>query len=787
MASRALPWLAAFLLIGCASLTVSRFDSLFGPADPARFDVPATPLPGESYVQTIQPILDQRCVVCHACYDAPCQLKTTSWEGIARGASKTPVYDATRLLAATPTRLYVDAHKASEWRKGGFYSVLNERAQTPEANRTLGLMHRMLALKQQTPWPSNDKTHAALDLSPDRAAMCPSEAEMDAYERKVPQGGMPFGLPGLSQDEHQKLTRWIEQGAPYEGQAKLPAGINEQLAVWESFFNGNSLKEQLFARYAYEHLFLAHLYFEGDTERHYFKLVRSSTPPGQAVRIIPTARPVDDPRVTRVYYRLEREQESIVAKTHMPYLLNAKRMARWKALFLTPDYAVKALPAYTEETAANPFATFAALPVGARYRFMLDEAEFTIMGFIKGPVCRGQLALNVIEDQFWVSFLAPSDAYDQATDALLQEEQKLMQLPTGSRNTSLLAPWIRYGKLSARYNQAKNALIVKSLQRPENLNLNLVWDGSDGNNGGRNDNAALTVFRHFDSASVVKGFVGDEPKTAWIIGYPLLERIHYLLVANYDVYGNLGHQTNSRLYMDYLRAEGEFNFIAMLPKAQRIAVRDYWYRDVDNATREQVYGSPATTLNLESGVRYKTSDARLELMQQLKKQLAPALSTRLDWSQRTPKAVKPQLQPIVATRGTALQWLPETAVLVVELPDGKPLTYTLLRNTAHKNVSHLLGEKLALLPTEDTLTLLPGVVGSYPNAFYRARTSELSEFAAALGRLDSEQAYSAFARRWAVRRDNPDFWRFSDALHARHAQDEPISSGLLDYNRLEFR
>ena len=37
---------------------------------------------------------------------------------------------------------------------------------------------------------------------------------------------------------------------------------------------------------------------------------------------------------------------------------------------------------------------------------MLDEAQFTIMGFIKGPVCRGQVALNVIDDHFWVVFLS---------------------------------------------------------------------------------------------------------------------------------------------------------------------------------------------------------------------------------------------------------------------------------------------------------------------------------------------------------------------------------------------
>ena len=92
------------------------------------------------------------------------------------------------------------------------------------------------------------------------------------------------------------------------------------------------------------------------------------------------------------------------------------------------------------------------------------------------------------------------------------------------------------------------------------LTLDMIWDG-----GGVNQNAALTVFRHFDSATVVKGLVGEDPKTAWVIDYPLLERIHYLLVAGYDVYGNAGLQLFSRLYMDFLRIGGEFNFLYFLP------------------------------------------------------------------------------------------------------------------------------------------------------------------------------------------------------------------------------
>ncbi|MDQ7969308.1 MAG: fatty acid cis/trans isomerase [Oxalicibacterium faecigallinarum] len=770
------------LVTACTTFATAQYDNRYGAPDPTRHDQPKAPPTNLSYQQVIRPILNQRCVVCHACYDAPCQFKTTSWEGLARGASKTLVYDPARLTAATPSRLYIDADKASDWRGKGFFPMLNEQEDTPEANRSAGLMYRMLKLKQDHAWLQGDAAHAKMDISPTRANMCPAGVEMDAYEQNVPLGGMPFALPAVSDEEYRLLTRWLEMGAPYEGLAPLPAAVSTEVENWERFFNGDSNKERLFARYAYEHLFLAHLYFDSDTQRNYFKLTRSSTPPGQPIREIASARPVDDPKVARVYYRLAREREEIVSKTHMPYRLDAQRMARWRALFLTPRYDVPTLPGYSEQTAANPFDTFSALPVGARYRFMLDEAEFTIMGFIKGPVCRGQLALNVIQDQFWVTFLAPSDDYDRKVDSLLRQSSELAALPTGSHNSSILLPWLRYGRLQNEYLAARNELLREVIKKPSNLDLDLLWDGD-----GRNDNAALTIFRHFDGASVVKGFVGDTPKTAWVIGYPLLERIHYLLVANYDVYGNLGHQFNSRLYMDYLRAEGESNFIMLLPKKDRIAVRDDWYRDEGNPVREQVYGGPNTTLDMESGVRYSSNDSKRELLEQMRKRLARVINTDLDWKKNTPTSLHAGLGKLATVTGTSLQWMPESALLVVDMPDGQTRTFSLIRNTAHASVSHLLGEKQALVPEEDTLTLTPGIITSYPNALYRAKASELRLMADDLRKLHSEKDYAAFTQRWAMRRDNPQFWAFSDALHERFRKEQPKEAGILDYNRLEYR
>ena len=128
------------------------------------------------------------------------------------------------------------------------------------------------------------------------------------------------------------------------------------------------------------------LYFDHLDEPGFFEVVRSSTPTGQPIKVISTRRPFDDPGNDGLYYRIRPIVTSTLVKRHMPYALSPERLSRWQALFLEPDYEVAELPSYEPVAAANPFKTFSALPIGARYEFMLEEAQFTIMGFIKGPV-----------------------------------------------------------------------------------------------------------------------------------------------------------------------------------------------------------------------------------------------------------------------------------------------------------------------------------------------------------------------------------------------------------------
>ena len=385
-------------------------DRRYGPADPTRFDQPQAPAPGGvSYRADVAPILQQRCVVCHGCYDAPCQIKLGAWEGIARGGSKLVVYDADRLSEAAPTRLFVDAQLPSQWRDKGFFPVLNERAPTPEANLAASVLYRSLALKQQHPLPAQPVLGEGFDFSLDRANACPRVEQYDAFAAAI-----AAGRHALRPARAERRARWASSRAgsrpvrPMKAICRCRRCSGPQVRHWEAFLNGASNKERLMSRYLFEHLFLGHLHFDADPDAPALPagaLEHAAGPAGADHRHAPALRrprragvlvPAANPSARRCWPRR-------TCPTHW-----ARRAwtstAQW---FLAAGFEVGALPSYAIEVASNPFVAFRELPVDARYRFLLDEAQFFIMNFIKGPVCRGQMAVDVIEDHFWVFFVDP--------------------------------------------------------------------------------------------------------------------------------------------------------------------------------------------------------------------------------------------------------------------------------------------------------------------------------------------------------------------------------------------
>jgi hypothetical protein len=96
-------------------------------------------------------------------------------------------------------------------------------------------------------------------------------------------------------------------------------------------------------------------------------------------------------------------------------------------------------------------------------------------------------------------------------------------------------------------------------------------------------------------------------------------------------------------------------------------------------------------------------------------------------------------------------------------------------------------EAQELIPTENTLTVVPGFIGAYPNAIYRVRPDELAAFTATVAALGSEGDYRKLADRFAVRRTNPGFWAVSDQMLEAYLASAPLEAGILDYSRLENR
>lgn len=783
---------AVLLATGCASVAQIDFNSLFGTSSPQK-RVENAQLNDQfiqqaEFVHTqVEPILNSRCVVCHACYDAPCQLKMTSSEGIERGASKEKVYQGTRLVAATPNRLLVDAFTPEAWRQRGFYPMLNERDQTPEANTQASVLARMLTLKQMHPLPEDKILDKRFDFSLDRVQQCASLEEMDKYEQSQPLAGMPYGLPALNANEHQVLMHWLEQGAPLPfAQALTPEFIAE-ITHWEEFLNGDSLKSQLSARYIYEHLFAFHLYFESlnqpNSQPLFFELVRSRTPPGQALDIIASRRPFDDPKVERVYYRFRPYRATIVDKTHIPYALNTGLLNNWQQWFIDADYSVTQLPSYKPSVAANPFEAFIQIPASARYRFMLTRAQDTIMGFIKGPVCRGQVALNVINDRFWVYFVTPDYMDDTDFSAFYHSQLENLRMPAEEESTALAVTWVKYAAKQGKYMRARNQFLNEKFKNGQHLTIDGLWDGDD-----TNDNASLTVLRHFDNATVVKGLVGEPPKTAWIIDYALLERIHYLLVAGFDVYGNYGHQLLTRLYMDFLRMEGESNFLTLLPQEERRKQLSDWYQGAGTQLTAFIAGD-INTFHLPTGVLYFSDDLKGELYQKLGQKVAKVQPNRYHIENSSLQIhSKALLHTLDRLKGTQATLLPELTMIMVE-PEkaGKTEIFTLVRNSAHRNISSLFNEASNREPAKDDVTLVHGLLGSYPEAFWRVKEQDLPNVVATVEKMQTEKDYEALLDMVGVRRTDPKFWAFSDELNQIFFDNHPIESGWLDYNRLQNR
>ncbi len=747
------------------------------PSQPVAQETVTRP-PGGAEIRTL---LNRRCVVCHSCYDAPCQLKLTAPEGLARGGTKQVVYDTDRLTDAPTTRLGIDAQSISEWRGLGFHTVTGDPGQAASAP---SLLERYLDLGQQMPLAADAPLPMELDLSIKRPLVCPSAPEFDAFRRKHPLAGMPYAAARLSNDEFTRLRDWARSGGVLAAPpADLPETIRRRVDEWEAFLNAEDSRSRLMSRYLYEHLFLARLHVPDDDPRRFFQIVRSTTPPGEPIDVIASRRPFDDPGARPFHYRLQRVTETIVHKQHLVYAFGPARMARYRQLFLEPDWTLSQLPSYGEAEGGDPFSTFAAIPARSRYQFLLDDALFFVRSFIRGPVCHGQTAVNVIEDRFWVAFLDPDADLSVTDPSYLAEGAAFLELPVSRADEGVLGDLqALYQANQVQYLRFRDARYRASAAHESGFGYDAIWDGE-----GNNPQALITVFRHFDNASALTGFHGDIPETAWVIDFPVFERIYYNLVAGYDVFGRVAHQLATRLYMDELRRESEDGFLTFMPADIRTRMQASWYRGF--LAELQIYWRQRRISDdVPTGIAFRTSDPKAEFLSTLLNRGGGLWPVSDPINRCAPETcatdpMSEQLRRLTSQHGAWVRYLPDMSVLLIDTEGGGTEAHTLIHDKAHSNVAFLFHEEARREPWNDTLTILPGVAGSYPNFFFQVSETALPDLIDDMKSIRAQQDFMAFVGKYGVRRTSPRFWQLSDQIHDILIRQDPVQAGVLDVNR----
>jgi len=776
--------MAFFLIVfiaGCAAKVLP----------PVQVKVPSRTI---DYLKEVKPILDKRCTVCHSCYNSPCQLKLDSYEGADRGATKRAVYNASRLTSMDPTRLFIDAETTEEWRKKKFFSVTES---TVSSGLNDSIMIQLLSHKIANPKSEGEYYPESEDLT-----CSENQKELGGYLEKHPNRGMPYGFPPLKQEEFEIVAGWLAQGAkgptPAQQAELTTPKPQDAIAIrkWEAFLNQDEPKHALTARYLYEHLFLAHLKF-GTATNEFYELLRSKTPPGQPIDLIPTVRPYDDPGIARVYYRFRKIHSTIVHKTHMVFSLDDAQLQRFNELFIKPEWLqTPHLVGYDTATSANPFVAFEQIPPRSRYQFLLDNAHYTIMTFIHGPVCKGQIALNVIDDHFWIMFVDPGHDLTVTYPGFLKLHSDKLRMPIekGSDMRVFSALTNEHRKSVVEFYKARQDYYMS--HNYSGLGYEFIWKGSRAS-----DAPVLTVYRHFNSASVHKGVLGNLPKTLWVIDYPLLERIYYALVAGFDVYGTVGHQMAVRLYMDALRVEGESYFLDFLPPETRQENMKAWYKGFD---LKKIHYYPSS---LPSKINFTTNDPKREFTEYLvKKHFLPATGIAFDPINYLPAgAAYPPLPTKYETMDDYLRAFtslsqPGTpffalmnehdanlAYVRIRVKNGKDVVGSIIINRWHDNVAFMFGEDGRLNPAKDSADFVPGLIGSYPNYFVDVKEEDLPDFFDLLAHFKKNKKDMERIAKYGINRADERLWDAYDWFQQRFYEDEPVHGGLLDLNRYYYR
>lgn len=737
-----------------------------------------------SYLKDIQPIFDHRCIACHGCLGSPCNLKLSSFRGVDRGAFGKNPYSF-HLESYLRTGIDVLA-TTSQWRKRGFYPVLS-RDGTAEQRLVGSMLYQLIATGYKHNKPGFSR-NALMPTYKDRYKhVCQNTAKLLAESIKTnPVIGMPYGLPALDSSEVKAVQSWVENGAPGPTKKELnQVGLVKNpkiVAQWEEFFNSSDVRQQLVSRYIFDHVYLSTVTL-AESPGDLFKLVRSKTAgmsPKEAltgnnnpIELIDTPHPYDNPmeyaKVKHFYYRLKKITSIPVQKNHFVWHLQEKDILHLQKLFLSPKWNVSSNDD-SPWNVGNPFLMYQAIPAKVRYRFMLENSAVIVGGITSGPVCLGQTATYAVKDHFWVYFIDPK--YDVS----------ILSPKLGLKNWEELMDRSSLG--NDRYEKAYGKMLNKFF--PQGYSINEVWDGEK-----TNPNAWLTILRHESNTWVIQGRQGGFPRSQWLIGYNGFERIYYDTVANFAYYGSGIKKLETLGFFNFLRQEFEDNFLLLLPKDKRIAIRNNWTQGIGAI---ELYFSDFPGENLPSQIEKKiVKHPLVRIVKKLEKHLGPIVSGPPDLLNpliKNKSLLKKEINGYdsweqavstitVTTKYKFPQYMPSLIMLKLNY-GNESRVYSLVTNRVYKTQYTLLFQNGEALPNLYTMSVYPTVVGGFPNLFMELDLKQASDFLREMIDIQTLADFLEFRDRYAVLRNQDNFWKTYDWFNNWNFTNRKEEAGVFD-------
>jgi hypothetical protein len=278
----------------------------------------------------------------------------------------------------------------------------------------------------------------------------------------------------------------------------------------------------------------------------------------------------------------------------------------------------------------------------------------------------------------------------------------------------------------------------------------------------------------------------------------LLERIHYLLVAGFNVFGNVTHQLTTRLYMDFLRMEAENQFLLFTPVDQRERIRDSWYAGMQQKVEREFKDAQQIVMAIDTVDGFETDDPQRELYQFLENHFGAVAGPSdninrcrtddcLSQDMSVERRVDEAMQRIARMRGEILSVFPDVSFIRVRNEEGGDLAYTVILNKGYANITSMFQNEDRRDRSQDTLTVVKGLEGSYPNFFFDLDIQEVDAFVARFESITTRGEYEEFVGLYGLRRTNTDFWSVSDWFQNRAREHQPKRAGIFDLNRYRNR